>query len=121
MEAQRFGICEIRVNGVIAKYRGGLKLIKGTEEKEAVMGMDKQIHGYKVTPKVQGVEFEHTDTGLIDIPAMEKATDMTLQMSFNGGEEVWVLQNATLTSQWQTETEENKVSLAFSGTLVRTT
>jgi hypothetical protein len=116
-----FGIVHIRLNGIITKYRGGLKLNKGTEEKEPIIGMDKTIHGYKVSPKTQGIELEITDDGTINIPALEKATDTVIQMEFQGSnKQTWILQNAVLTSQWSTETEEGKVSLAFTGTLVQT-
>jgi Phage tail tube protein len=121
MALKRYGIVDIRLSGQLLKYKGGVKLKKGRRELTPIIGnTSNPIQGYSEKKMPQGVELDITDDNSLDIRAIEDSNDLTMQIYFPGANETWILTNGALLNQWETEADEAKTSLSFSGNLTLT-
>jgi hypothetical protein len=84
--AQRIGgIIQVQVDGTILRAKGDFTYMLGGVKREAVVGTDGEIHGYKETTIVPSIEGAITDDGTVDIKALQGLTDGTITLRLANG------------------------------------
>jgi hypothetical protein len=115
MPPQRVGgIISLQVDGVILNAKGHFTYNYGVPKRQAVVGSDGRLHGFKEEPQPGFIEGAITDDGSLDtisLASVQNAT-VTLQLA---NEKVCVLRNAFYTGEGTGNTEEGEIPVRFEG------
>ncbi len=113
--AQRIGgIIQVQVDGTVLRAKGDFSYNIGGVKREAVVGTDGEVHGYKETTLVPFIEGAITDDGTVDIKALKGLTDGTITLKLANGKLVsqansWYAADGTAT------TAEGEVEVRWEG------
>jgi hypothetical protein len=106
------GIVHIKTNGDALYVKGSVSYNLGLPKKEAVIGADGKVHGYKEVPQVAYIKADLTVKDKTDVKTILELDEATVTAELNNGK-VIVLRNAWCSTEGEVETEEGKLSVEF--------
>lgn len=107
---RRSGRLEIQTNGTIYDGKGWFSYDPAHPVRESIVGADGRVHGYKeVRRRAPSIEGVITEPGNLDLAALPSYTDVTVFLSFDGGDVV-VLRDA-----WHTGGQHSEDAVKFQG------
>lgn len=104
----------ITINGIRYPIRGDVKMSLSGYKREAVVGVDIGIHGFKEMPAVSFIECAVTDLGSLDINTINQLENVTIAAELNNGK-TGVLHNATQVNQIELDAIEGQFTVRFEG------
>lgn len=106
------GIITLKVDGAQLAAKGNFTYNLGGFKREAVVGSDGVVHGYKETRIVPFLEGEITDTSDTNIPALLRLTHSTVVLDLANGKSI-VYRGAFYAGEGTGNTEEGNFPLRF--------
>jgi hypothetical protein len=113
-DQRRAGIIQLQVDGEILDAKGNFTYNLGRPKREAILGSDGVVHGFKEMVQVPFVEGEITDRGDLDVEAMIGMTDGTVTLALNNGKTI-VLRSAWFAGEGTGNTEEANIPVRWEG------
>lgn len=113
-DQRRAGIIQLQVDGEILDAKGNFTYNIGRPKREAIIGSDGTVHGYKEIVQVAFIEGEITDRGDLDVEAMISMTDGTVTLALANGKTV-VLRSAWYAGEGTGNTEEANIPVRWEG------
>lgn len=102
------------VDGVVENVKGEVTYNTGEPKREAIIGSDGQVHGFKETAQVPFMDCKFTDRGALDTKALKNLTDSTVVLSLANGKVV-TLRNAWYAAPGDGKTDEGELDARFEG------
>jgi hypothetical protein len=113
-DQRRAGIIQLQVDGEILDAKGNFTYNLGRPKREAILGSDGVVHGFKEMVQVPFIEGEITDRGDLDVEAMIGMTDGTVTLALNNGKTI-VLRSAWFAGEGTGNTEEANIPVRWEG------
>jgi hypothetical protein len=113
-DQRRAGIIQLQVDGEILDAKGNFTYNIGRPKREAILGSDGAVHGFKETVQVPFIEGEITDRGDLDVEALIGMTDGTVTLSLANGKTI-VLRSAWYAGEGTGNTEEANIPVRWEG------
>lgn len=113
--ARRGGQIQVQVNGVLYQAKGEFTYSLGRPKRDAIVGSDNRVHGFKETGQVPYIEGKFTDAGDLDLNALLVLQNATVTLAL-ANEKMIVLSGAYYASEGEVTTEEGEISVRFEGT-----
>ena len=113
-ENRRGGVIFFKIDSVLRDAKGNFTYNFGAPKREAIIGADQVVQGYKSMGQVPFIEGEITDQRdliVTDFLNIENAT-LTLELA-NG--KVFTLRNAWFAADGNVQTEEGNIQIRFEG------
>lgn len=111
---RRGGIIQVQVDGVLYEVVGDFTCGHGAPKREALMGSDGKVHGFKETPQVGYIEGQARDAGSLDLDALFRLQGATVTLEKANGK-VFVVRNAYYAGDATSTTDDAVVPLRFEG------
>ena len=112
-QQRKGGIIQLQVDGAIQDCAGEFSYNLGLPKRSAVSGPDR-VHGYKEEPQVAFIEGEIVDNPSLDLDALLRTTDATINLSLANGKAI-MLRNAWYAGEGTGNTAEGKIGVRFEG------
>lgn len=106
------GIVNIKTNGDALNVKGSVSYNLGLPKREAIIGADGKVHGYKEVPQAAYIKCEVTVKKDTDVKKVIGIDEATVTAELNSGK-VIVLRNAWCQTEGEVETDEGKLTLEF--------
>ena len=107
------GVLSLKADGVQFSVGGTMSISINSWTREAVVGAT-GVAGYKETAHAPRIEFQAIADPSLDIDAIQKVTDATVQVELSGGRKA-VLRNAWTAGDVTLDAIEGTVDMAFEG------
>jgi len=112
MAQRRFGVKELKIDGVVYLAKGGASYALGGDKRESVMGVDRR-HGSKVTRIPAYIEVTITDGGQgFDLKALTNLVDATVTVDLENGKTI-KLGHAEYCAEGKVTPEEGEIEARF--------
>lgn len=108
------GIFNCKINGTLVSAKGDFTYNFGSLKKEAILGSDGKVVGFKVTGTVPFIEGEITDTADLDVKDLQSLSEGEITLELVNGK-VFVLSGAEWSSDGNISTSEGAISVRFEG------
>ena len=110
------GLIEVTVDGSRLSVKGAVDYGLGKPVREAIVGHDGQVHGYKETFVAPFIELEITDSEELSLDQLANVTDSTIVVSLANGKG-FAIRNAWCVNQdgLGGNSEEGAIKLRFEG------
>jgi len=108
------GTIELSVGGVIYSAKGSFTFNRGRPKREAILGSDLSVAGYKEEPQMPFIEGAITDRGDTDVDAILGMTDGTVSLRLANKKTV-VLARAFFAGEGEETTEEGELEVRWEG------
>lgn len=113
-QQRRGGIIQVQINGEVIEVVGSWSHDLGGPVREAQVGSDGVVHGFKETTAVGFIEGEIRDSRTLNVAALRRITGATVTMDLPNGK-TFVLRDAFAAGPWQGSTEEGVLAARFEG------
>lgn len=107
------GLIQLQTNGEVLRAKGEFTWNLGEPKRESVAGSD-GVHGFKETPQVAFIEGAITDAGDVDVRALVKLKDATVNLKLGNGKMV-VLNQAWYAGDGTGNTGESEIGVRWEG------
>ena len=111
---KRGGIIYLKVNGELHDAKGNFTYNPGKPKREAIMGSDGKIHGYKETTTIPFIEGEITDRPNLSLDTLLTLDEAVVTLELNNGK-VFSLEDAWYAGSGDVQTEEGNINARFEG------
>lgn len=108
------GICTLDINGLNVPLKGEVSVVLGVPMKEAIVGVDGSIHGYKEETRVSSLEGTISLREDVDWEAIQNTTDANVVLRMPNGK-TFLLSNAHFAGEGGMTTEESEMEFRFEG------
>lgn len=111
---RRGGQIQVQVNGVLYNAKGEFTYSLGRPKRDAIVGSDNRVHGYKESGQVPYCEGKFTDTGDLDLNELVSISGATVTIALANGK-VFVLSDAYYAGEGEVATDEGEIGVRFEG------
>lgn len=111
---RRSGIIHLKINGTGYESKGSFKYSLGIPKREALLGSDGTVIGFKETAQVPFLEGEIYDSKAIDLKLLCSLDDGTATLSLANGKMI-ILRNCWFAGTGEAQTEESNITFRLEG------
>ena len=113
-ENRRGGVIFFKVDSTLRDAKGNFTYNVGAPKREAMIGANLEVQGYKEMGQVPFIEGEITDQGDLVLADFTNLDDSTITIELANGK-VFTLRNAWYAADGNVQTEEGNVQVRFEG------
>lgn len=111
-QQRRAGITQAQLDGEILDVKGAIDYSLGGVKRDAIIGADGRLHGFKETVIPAYVEFKITDRSDLDLKKLAARVDSTVTIGLANGK-TCKLGHAWYAAELKANTEEGEVDVRF--------